>query len=680
MKKKRFRPEYLSTNRILLRVFKYALKSKALLFLSIFCLIIFSILEIIQPLIIKKVIDDELSGVTTVWVETDKSTKTIEFDGKYYQKDDGEVLGERYTIRFHDETYVLIDEVLAHKDKIVSADFENQILNVERTLEDESVISFSANFQILSKDDLLHFYQASINPIIMMIILYAIVSITILITRYIQTVTFTQASMKLTLDMRKHAFNKLNKLPIAYFTHEPNGKTVTKIIYDSEGVRGLYQVVFSIFSAFISLVMIYVGLFYLDYRLALYTFLAFPIIYIWMTVYRRAVNAFNQSIREMNSKINGKLAEFVNGAKIIQLFNKEQKMTNEYDSMLKENYQTKMKHLKINTLFGFDMLNLIRRLLVGAILIYFSYQYFSITTVVMATTIYVYIEYLEKIIHPISEIFSNLNSFEDSLVSASRIFQFLDESEDVSLGKAEDIKFKGNVEFRNVSFKYDEKYVLNNVSFNVLPGQFIGLVGKTGSGKTTLMSLLERFYDVEEGKILIDDVNYHQYTKQTVRNNIGIILQDPSIFEGTIKSNVTFGLEVEDERVEEILDTIGAGKFVRGYKDGIHTKVAYMGENLSTGEKQLIAFARILLRNPSIMILDEATANIDTETEMLIQNALTVLSKSRTTFVVAHRLSTIKNADMIYVLDQGQVIEKGNHHELYQKENGVYKAMYDALG
>ena len=212
---------------------------------------------------------------------------------------------------------------------------------------------------------------------------------------------------------------------------------------------------------------------------------------------------------------------------------------------------------------------------------------------------------------------------------------------------------------------------------HVKPGQFIGLVGHTGSGKSTLMILLQRFYDLVDGKILIDDVDFMNYTKQEVRSNIGYVLQEPALFSGTIKSNITFGIEASDDEVEKVLEMIGAKKFVKDYPDGINTKLEYLGSNLSTGEKQLISFARILLRNPAILILDEATANIDTETEILIQNALKVLAAGRTTFVVAHRLSTIRYADNIYVLDDGKIVESGTHDELYNK-NGKYRAMYEA--
>ncbi|MDD4057120.1 MAG: ABC transporter ATP-binding protein [Bacilli bacterium] len=667
-----------STSTILKRVFKYALKSTSILAVSIFFLIIFSILEIFQPLIIKKIIDDELSGVQAVWVEVVKNDETIGYNGKFYQKEDGTLTGDKYTLRYFEEIgetgkYIFITGQLAEKDSLIG--YEDNKVIVQR--EDNTQASYE--YRILSPNDMLSFYGDSSEKIGYWLMIYAIVAIVILVSRYIQMVSFTSASMKLTLDMRKSAFEKLNRLPISYFSGEPHGKTVTKMIYDSEGVRGLYEVIFSIFSAAISLITVYFGLFALEPKLAWLTFIAFPLLYIWLTVYRKAINKLNQFIREMNSRINGKMAEFTNGVSIIQIFNQEKNMTEEYDDLLTKNYKTKMKHLRINTLFGYDLLILIRRLLVAFVLLYFGLKYFSPGVAVIGTTIYVYVQYIERLVNPISEIFSNLNSLEDSLVSASRIFEFLDEEEDTALGEVTDLKLSGAIEFKNVTFKYEEgKNVLENVSFKTASGQFIGLVGHTGSGKTTLMSLLERYYDLEEGQILVDGVDYLSYSKQDIRNNIGIILQDASIFEGTIKSNIAFGLDVSDEDVEDILLKIGANKFVNVYPKGIHTEVSFMGDNLSTGEKQLIAFARILLRNPSIIILDEATANIDTETEVMIQKSLMVLSENRTTFVVAHRLSTIRSADMIYVLEDGKIVESGNHEQLYHLEKGKYRAMYEA--
>ena len=235
-----------------------------------------------------------------------------------------------------------------------------------------------------------------------------------------------------------------------------------------------------------------------------------------------------------------------------------------------------------------------------------------------------------------------------------------------------------DIEFKNITFSYDgENPVLKNISFKVNSGDFIGLAGHTGSGKTTIMTLLQRFYDLQEGQIIIDGVDFMEYTKQEVRSNIGYVIQEPAIFSGTIKSNITMNEEFTDEEVENVLMMIGAEKFVNGFTKGIYTELDHLGSNLSTGEKQLLSFARILLRDPKIIILDEATANIDTQTESIIQKALAVLAKGRTTFVVAHRLSTIQHANQIYVLNAGEIAEHGTHEELYNA-NGYYRSMYDA--
>ena len=338
------------------------------------------------------------------------------------------------------------------------------------------------------------------------------------------------------------------------------------------------------------------------------------------------------------------------------------------------------KHLVVSSLFGWDLLVIVRRLAVALVLLYFGLKYFSVNFVITATTIYVYVEYLEKLVNPVANIFHNLNNLEDSLVAASRIFELLDQQEDLNIGELTNIKFLGDIKIENLSFKYvPDLYVLKNVNIDIKAGEFVGLVGATGSGKTTLISLLERFYEVEEGRILIDGVDYKNYSKKDVRNNIGLILQDSAILEGSIRDNIALGDDISKEKIEEVLRMIGADKFIESMPEGIDSKIEYRGENLSTGEKQIISFARIMVRSPSIVILDEATANIDSETEQLIQRALNIISKKCTTIVIAHRLSTIKKADSIYVLDAGEVVESGNHKSLYAKENSIYRRMYDAI-
>ncbi len=672
-KKIRKRPDLYASEAVLSRVFKYAMKSKVIIILSSLFLIGFTVMELIQPMLVSTILDEHLLGIQTTYVNvSEENDKTVVYDDNHYLKvkDYEQEINDDLTfitvVYFDNNYHVVFGQVESNQIEII----EEGVAYLE-----DGTTFVSAQ---LSKEEVELFFKHSPKAIINILIWYAVLTILIMVLRYGHNIMFTDASMRLTLDMRKNAYEKLNRLPISYFSEEPSGKIVTKINSDSEGVRGLYQVIFSIGSAIVSLLLVYGGLFIADWKLALLTLVILPIIILWMTVYRRINNRYHHKIREMNSIINAHLAQYVSGVSIIQVFNKEQKMTQEYDDLLIKNYKNKIKRQRIDSLFGSELLNLLQRLLTALVIFYFGRKYLSGSAAVSAGTIYLYITYLGRVINPLMSIFSNLNQLEDSFVASSRIFEFLDTDEDKFIGYGAIPRFNGKVEFKDVSFSYDdENKVLKNVNIAVNPGEFIGLVGHTGSGKSTMMSLLVRFYDLKEGQILIDDVDFMTYTKQEVRSHIGYILQDPALFEGTIKYNIAFEEEVDDQVIIDILRQIGADKFIDVFPEGIHSKVEYLGNNLSTGEKQLIAFARMLLKNPSILILDEATANIDSETEQLIQKALSVLAEGRTTFVVAHRLSTIKDADRIYVLDDGRVVEQGTHSELYAM-NGKYRKMYDA--
>lgn len=653
---------------VLKRVLKYAWKSKFLIISSLLILLLTTYVELYQPKLINKVLDDHLLGIQTTWVLDEEGN--VSYSGNKYNKilyDDITLDDEIISLVYFEGSYYITDGIYYSSD-IVSIDEENNLI-----LKDDNIVEA----KVLTKSELKEFYAPSVNPIVRLLITYGILILVIIVLRYCYHVFFLTASMRLTLDIRKDAFSKLNRLPMKYFTKEPSGKVVTKITSDSEGIRGLYEVIFSILAAAISLVMVYIELFKVNWKLSLLTLLATPFILLWMTVYRRVNNKYHHRIREMNSIINASMAQYVDGMPIIQQFNKEEKMTKEYDGLLYSNYQNKMSALKINSVFGGELLLIIQNILLALIIYYFGRQYLDASGIITAGALYLYVTYINRVFDPIREIFANLNSLEDSFVASSRIFDFLDQEEDKYLGFNERPNFNGDIKFENITFAYDEAPVLKDINMHVKAGEFIGLVGHTGSGKSTMMVLLQRFYDLQEGKILIDDVDFMNYTKQEVRSNIGYVLQEPALFSGTIKSNITFGIEASDSEVEKVLEMIGAKKFVEEYPEGIHTELAYLGGNLSTGEKQLLSFARILLRNPSILILDEATANIDTETELLIQKALKVLAEGRTTFVVAHRLSTIRNADNIFVLDDGKIVESGTHDELYNL-NGKYRAMYEA--
>ncbi len=656
---------------VLKRVLKYAWKSKYLILLSLIFLVFYTYLELFQPKLIDTMLDDELLGVQTTWMVADDGN--VDFNKQKYKKIDidkaKEIESGIISIVYTEDGYYAIDGV--YKNSELDYDLELKKFNLK---DDINVV---INATLINKMEMKKFFEPSFSPIFRLLIIYGITTLIIIVLRYLQHVFFLTASMRLTLDIRNDAFDKLNRLPMGYFVSEPSGKIVTKITSDSEGVRGLYQVIFSILTAGISLLMVYFELFRVNWKLSLITLLATPFILLWMTVYRKVNNKYHHRIREMNSIINASMAQYVDGVSMIQQFNKEDAMTTEYDELLITNYGNKMKALKINSVFGGELLLLIQNGLLAVIIFYFGRRFLGNAEAITAGALYLYVTYINKVFDPIREIFANLNSLEDSFVASSRIFDLLDQEEDKYLGFSQRPDIKGDIKFENVTFAYDENVVLKDVNMHILSGQFIGLVGHTGSGKSTMMILLQRFYDLQKGKIKIDDVDFMQYTKQQVRSTIGYVLQEPALFSGTIKSNVAFGLDVSDEKVEKVLELIGAKKFVEDYPEGIHTKLEYLGGNLSTGEKQLISFARILLRNPSIIILDEATANIDTETENIIQHALNVVASGRTTFVVAHRLSTIRNADNIFVLDDGKIVEQGTHEQLYEL-GGKYRQMYEA--
>ncbi len=326
------------------------------------------------------------------------------------------------------------------------------------------------------------------------------------------------------------------------------------------------------------------------------------------------------------------------------------------------------------------MIRLLGALVTAFIVLYFGHGYLTISGfLVSAGIIYAYNDYLTRLIEPVGTLFREIGNLQHAIVKTERIFRIIDgEQED---GSFEEIpRFEGHVKFDNVWFSYAEgKPVLKGIDLDIKQGQMVGLVGHTGSGKSSLMSLLLRFYDFKSfdmGKILVDDIDITTYSKRSYRKHIGIILQDPVIFKGTIADNVRFGIkDYSDEQVDQILREIGGSKLLDKMEDGVKQKITRGGGNLSVGEKQLISFARAVVHDPAILVMDEATANIDTETETLIQTALEKVKKGRTMIVIAHRLSTIKNADKIVVLENGIKVEEGRHKDLLAK-NGVYANIY----
>ncbi len=515
-----------------------------------------------------------------------------------------------------------------------------------------------------------------------LLIMYGVLTLVMVVARYFMQYFMSLTGMNIELKLRNDAIRKIDYLPVDYYSLEPDGKIVSKITNDSNGVRVFFETMFSIFQALVNIIVVYVGIIVLMPSLGLILLILVPILLIWVTIYRRRVHGYYQDLRETGSRITGKLNELITGALVIQDFNQEESMLGDYKKLVNRyNYNDK----KANTVaayFGWELLMLIKRLAEVGILVYFGFKYLDLGgTVVTVGLITTFTDYLTRMINPVNAIFNNLNELEDSMVGANRVYLFMDEANDTRVldGKMAPENIKGEVEFKNVWFAYVKgKPVLKGIDLKVEAGKNIGIVGHTGSGKSSLMNLLLAYNDYDSGSILVDGEDIKQFNKQSYRKNLGIVLQTPALFAGTIKSNLTMERDIyTDEEIKQVLIEVGGKDLLEKSEGGIYAPITFRGENLSLGEKQLISFARILLRNPKILVLDEATANIDTETENKIKHAMDIVCKNRTTFIIAHRLSTIKDCDEIIVLDNGIIVGQGKHQDLYETCQ-VYKDMYDS--
>ncbi len=520
------------------------------------------------------------------------------------------------------------------------------------------------------------------NKIIIALVLYAVIIFFTVISRYAFQYLNTLTGMHIEKNIREEAIRKIDYLPVDYYSLEPDGKIVAKITSDSSGVRTFYTTMFSIFNALLNIVIIYVGVILLEPMLGVLILILVPILSLWITVYRKKVHKYYVDLRETGSRITGKLNELISGALIIQDFNQENEMLDDYKALVGRYIHNDRKANTINIYFGWELLSLIKRLAEISLLMFLGFSTIQVSGIVISVgLISAFSENLDKMINPVNAIFNNLNELEDSLVGATRVFMFIDEANDTRIldGKEAPQTIQGEVDFKHIRFAYVEnKYVLDDISLHVDAGKTIGIVGHTGSGKSSMMNLLLGYNDYQEGSLCVDGVDIKEYNKASYRKNLGIVLQTPALFAGTIKSNITMERSwYSDEEVIQVLESVGAGYMLDKSEYGINMPISFRGENLSLGEKQLISFARILLRNPRILVLDEATANIDSDTENKIKHAMEVVAKGRTTFIIAHRLSTIKNADEIIVLDKGKIVGRGTHDSLY--ENCMqYKDMYDS--
>ena len=526
-------------------------------------------------------------------------------------------------------------------------------------------------------DDYLREGYLPFKPLFMLGAAYLGIHILNVFISYFQLLKFQEIALKIIQQMRIDVFYKVQKLGMRYFDKTPAGSLVSRVTNDTEAIKDMFVSVIATFiqSGFM-LVGIFIAMFFLNVKLAAFTMLILPLIVFIMSMYRKLSSKFYQDMRERLSQLNAKLSESLQGMAVIQLFRQEERLKKEFGEINDKHYEAGMKNIKADGLLLRPAVDLVYTLALIIVLSFFGITSFE--SPIEIGVLYAFINYLDRFFEPVNNMMMRLSMYQQAIVAASRVFKLLDETElaPEQAGFAEKIT-EGKIEFRNVSFSYDGKRdVLRNISFTVDPGKTLAFVGHTGSGKSSIINLLMRFYEFERGDILIDDRSIKDYPITELRQKMGLVLQDAFLFFGSVADNIRLhDNKITEEEIKKAAEFVQADSFIEKLEEGYSHRVTERGSTFSSGQRQLIAFARTIAANPKILVLDEATANIDTETEEAIQTALSKMRKGRTTIAIAHRLSTIQDADQILVLHHGEIIERGTHQELLA-EQGLYHKMY----
>lgn len=651
------------------RLFQYAMKVKGTIFAAMLMLFIFVIAELAGPFVAKTMIDDHIVGIEKPWYETEQSEDAVSYNGAFYKRSDrfeqGEKKGKEVRVmQVGFQYYFVPNKVNVEGSRTVKGD----MITVQNG---KAVQVYKA--KALTKEEVFAFYKPEINRLLLLGGGYFALLVVVSLFAYGKQFFLQKAANKIIQIMREDVFSHIQTLPIRYFDHLPAGKIVSRVTNDTEAIRDLYVTVLATFvSSIIYIIGIFAALFLLDVKLASLCLLIIPILIVWAILYRKYASVYNHKMRSRLSDINGTVNESIQGMPIIQAFRQERETKKEFEELNGDYFKYQNKILNLNAATSHNLVAVLRNIAFTGVIWYFGGASLSATGIISLGVLYAFVDYLTRLFSPITNMVNQLANLEQARVASERVFELLEEKGE-AVEEERMPRLKGNVKFDNVSFSYNGKdEVLKNISFEAKQGETVALVGHTGSGKSSIMNVLFQFYEFEKGKLTIDGHDVREMPKQATREHMGIVLQDPFLFSGTVASNVSLENEkISKERIIKALHDVGAERFA----NNINEEITEKGSTLSTGERQLISFARALAFDPAILILDEATSSIDTETEAMIQQALEVVKQGRTTFIIAHRLSTIKSADQIIVLDRGTILEKGSHDEL-MKKRGRYYDMY----
>ena len=667
---------------VLRRLFAYARPHWKL---GIFCLalvLLVTALELLRPILVGRAIDDYIEGYGRRYAYVDRAEAPIVYDGLYLSKDYDPARAETFALMLYDGTdYYLVRDLTGEQASVLEELSPDELAECAAPTPGGLRVPtgegdyFAEALDRAALDSLRSTDRAGLGRIALM---YALVLLLSFVANLLRQWFLEKIGQDVIFSIRQEVFEHLHSLSARFFDTNPVGRLVTRVTNDVESLHMMYTyVLIALFSNSVLILGYAAVMLSIDLRLALLCFAFLPLIFALTWWFRRLARRVYRVVRTKLSDLNSFLSENISGMKLIQVFAREPEKDREFRGRTEDLYRSQMRELYVMSIFRpgiFFVANLALALVVWR-------SGLSVLDAGLSLgTMYVFTNYIRSFFEPIQELAEQFSTLQNALASGEKIFSVLDEENPIREPRRPKRlrQIRGRIEFRHVWFAYDgEDYVLKDISFVIKPGQRVAFVGATGAGKSSILNLIGRYYEIQKGQILLDGVDIRELSTETLRRAVGQVQQDVFLFTGDIQSNIRLLDEsITDEQVRAAAVAVNADRFIAHLPEGYREPVMERGSTLSAGQRQLLGFARTLAYDPPILVMDEATANIDTETEQLIQSALETLMRGRTTILVAHRLSTVQHADRIIVLHKGRIRESGTHQQLLER-NGIYKKLYE---
>ena len=669
-------------SRIMGRLMSFLGKDWWMIAVSLVLGLIVAAAEIVLPAINQQAIDRDIFPVYRVVILTEEEALTHEKDVLHVADSSYVILqaGLSQLPRNRARTAVPSEFYLFEKAK-AEKELEPGVMESYPTVDEDKILVPYAHLQkiegeerLFPKAALLILRETNWHGLIRFAVLLLIISVIRFIASFGQILLTATAGQNSMHRLRMSTFSHIQRLPVQYFDRNPVGRLVTRNTNDVQALGSFFtEVVTSLFYDGFLLIGLMIFLPLYNWRLALVTFAVVPPLLVATIIFRRLLRDAFRKVRVRLAKINAFLAEHFSGIKVVQMFRQERKRLNAFNVINESHFKARFGQMILFAIFR----PLVDFLLISTIaaVLWFGANW-VVGGVLTIGFLAAFLRYVEKFFQPIRDLSEKFQVMQQAMASGERIFMLADEAEEAYDGVKLPTKIEGEIEFCDVSFAYnDEDWILKEISFKIKPGERVAFVGATGAGKTSIINTLCRFYEIQRGKILVDGKDARKLDKKDLRSRVGIVMQDVFLFLGDIETNIKLRSDISHERVEAAATVTNAEKFISKLPEGYKAPVQERGVNLSVGERQLVAFARALAFDPSILILDEATSSVDTKTEALIQDAIHKLLEGRTALIIAHRLSTVRDADRIIVLDHGKIVEQGTHDAL-MKRKGVYYGLY----